>query len=208
MICPLPLSGLRYQSATFQQFRLIAFQPGYCLHHVRALSQSFLGRRWVKTPFLPLSLYEFENIIVSAWFFYLGFSAPLHYVPDGSVHPLPSAVCAFSEPISSRPWHWYFFGNYTFRFGVHATRVLFGFSLVISGRACSLVEQQTTDRNGLLSFLLGEFVSERLVRAKALNLTVSVQFYLVGSSIVSHIASWLPKVLSYSLGIIEGPTTF
>ena len=77
--------------------------------------------------------------IVSAWFFYLGFSSPLHYVPDGNVHPLPSAVCAFSERISSRLWHAYFFGNYTFRFRVHATRVLFVFFLVISGHACSLV---------------------------------------------------------------------
>ena len=48
-------------------------------------------------------------------------------------------MCAFSERISSRLWHSYFLGSYTFRFRVHATRVLFVFYLVISGRACSLV---------------------------------------------------------------------
>ena len=115
-------------------------QPRYRLHRVRALSQSFLALRCVKTPFLPLSRYEFENNIVLAWFIYLAFPSPLHYVPDGNVHPPPSAVCAFSERISSRLWHSCIFGTYTFRFRVYATRVLFVcFFLVISERACSLV---------------------------------------------------------------------
>ena len=97
-----------------------------------------------------------------AWFFYLGFSSPLHYVPDGNVHPLPSAVCEFSERISSRLWHSYFFGNYTIRFRVHATRVLFVYvswyfwvRLLLSGYRCA---QLVTDRSSLLSFLLKEFV--------------------------------------------------
>ena len=62
--------------------------------------------------------------------------------------------------------------------------------------------------SSLLSFLLEEFVRERLVRVLSLDPTVSVQFYLVGTSIVSVIASWMPKVFSYSLSIIEAPTTF
>ena len=49
---------------------------------------------------------------------------------------------------------------------------------------------------------------ERLVRVLALGPTVSVQFYLVATSIVSVIALWPPKVFPYSLSIIEPPTTF
>ena len=132
-------------------------------------------------------------------------------MPDGNVHPLLSAVCAFSELISSRLWRSCFFGTYTFRFRVHATRVLVVFScylwtrLLLSGYRCV---QQMTDRSSLLSFLLGEFVRERLVRVLDLDTTVSVQFYLVVTSVVSVIALWLPKVFPYSLSITEAPTTF
>ena len=121
-------------------------------------------------------------------------------MPDGNVHSLPSAVCAFSERISSRLWHSFFFGNSTFRFRIHATRVLlvslscyFWTRLLLSGYRCA---QLATDRSSLLSFLLEEFVRERLVRVLALDPTVSAQFYLVVTSIVSGIASRLPKVPS------------
>ena len=143
---------------------------------------------------------------MSAWFFF-----PLHYVPDGNVHPLPSAVCAFSERISSRLWHSCIFGTYTFHFRVHATRVLFIFScyfwtrLLLSGYRCV---QQTADHSSLLSFLLGEFVRERLVRILALDPAISVQFHLVVTSIISVIALWLPKVFPCSLSIIQAATTF
>ena len=82
------------------------------------------------------------------------------------------------------------------RFRVHATRLLcvFWYSwtrLLLSGYRCA---QLATDRSSLLSFLLGEFARQRLVSVLALDSTVSVQLYLVDSSIVSVIASWLPKV--------------
>ena len=68
--------------------------------------------------------------------------------------------------------------------------------------------QLATDSSSLLSFLLGELVRERLVRVLYLDPTVSVQFYLVGSSVVSGIASRLPKVPLQSLTIVEAPKTF
>ena len=54
--------------------------------------------------------------------------------------------------------------------------------MLLSGYRCA---QLATDRSSLLSFLLEEFVRQRLVRVLTLSLTVSAQFYLVGSSIVS-----------------------
>ena len=90
------------------------------------------------------------------------------------------------------------FGTDTFRFRAHATRVLFVYfscyfwaRFFLSGYRCA---EQTTDRSSLLSFLLGEFVRERLVRVLYSDPTVSVQFYPVGSSIVSSIASRISKV--------------
>ena len=80
----------------------------------------------------------------------------------------------------------------------------FSTRLLLSGYRCA---QPTTDRGSLLSLLLGQFVRERLVRVLYLDPTVSVQFYLVGTSIFSIMASWLPKVLPYSLSIVEAPTT-
>ena len=50
-------------------------------------------------------------------------------------------------------------------------------------------------------------VRERLVRVLALDPIVSGQFYLVGTRIVSVIASWLPKVPPCNLSIIEAPIT-
>ena len=88
-------------------------------------------------------------------------------------------------------------GTYTFCFRVHVTRVLVSFScyfwtrLILSGYRCA---QLATDRSSLLSFLLGEFVRERLVRVLYVDRTVSVHFYLVGTSIVRGIASWIRKV--------------
>ena len=142
-------------------------------------------------PFSPLSRCELEKYRFSS-VFQSWFSFPLHYVPDGNVHPLPSAVCTFSERIFSRLWRSCIFRTYTFRFRVHATRVLVFFSchlwtrLLLSGYRCA---QLATDRSSLLFFNLGGFVRERLVRVLYFDPTVSVQFYLAGTSIVSVIAS-------------------
>ena len=69
---------------------------------------------------------------------------------------------------------------------------------VISRHACSspvvVIAVRGYQQCSLLSFFLGEFVRERLVRVLDLERTFLVQFYLVGTSIVSVIASWLPKV--------------
>ena len=46
------------------------------------------------------------------------------------------------------------------------------------------------------------------MRVLAFDPTASVQLYLVGTSIVRVIASWILNVLPYSLSIIEAPTTF
>ena len=152
--------------------------------------------------------------MVLTWFFYLVFPSPLLYVPDGNVHPLPSAVCAFSERISSRLWRSCFFGTYTFRTFASTQRGCCLSSCFFWRRLLLIYcrwAQEITDRNSLLSFLLGEDVRERLVRVLYLDPTLSVQFLrLVGISIVSAIASCLPplKIPPYNLTIIEAPTAF
>ena len=57
----------------------------------------------------------------------------------GTYTPSPLQCVHFRNVFPPKFWHSYFFGNYTFRFRVHATRVLFVDFLVISGHACSLV---------------------------------------------------------------------
>ena len=124
--------------------------------------------------------------------------SPLQCVHFRNVFPPDSGVRAFSEPIPSA-------------FASTQRGVLVFFScyfwtrLLLSGYSCA---QLAADRSSLLSVLLGEFARERLVRILYLDPTVSVQFYLVGTSIVSVIASWIPKVPPYSLRIIEAATTF
>ena len=88
-----------------------------------------------------------------------------------NVYPPSSTVRAFLERMPSR-------------FRVHANRVVFGFLFILG----TLVPEwlwlcAAIDRNSLLSFLLGEFVRERLVRVLAWDPTVPKKFYLVGTSI-------------------------
>ena len=167
----------------------------------------FLVLRCVNTPtpFSPLLRYGLNNNIVLAWFFYVVFPSPCTMCRMGTHTPSPLQCVHF------RLWGSCVSGTYTFLFRVHATRVLVFFSryfwtcLLLSGYCCA---QRTTDRGSVLSFLLGESVRERLVRVFASGPTLSVQFHLGGTSIVSVIASWLSEVLPYSLSIIEAPTTF
>ena len=111
--------------------------------------------------------------------------------------PPPPLQCVHftNKRICSRLWRSCIFGTYTFRVRVQASRKLFAFPcyfwtrLPLRGYRCA---QQMTDRSSLFSFLLEEFVRELLVRVLYLDRTVSVQFYLVGTSIVSVIASCPP----------------
>ena len=107
----------------------------------------------------------------------------LQCVDFRNVFPRDYGVRAFSEPIPS--------AFASMQRGYCLSSGYFWTRLFLSGYRCA---QQMTDRSSLLSFLLREFVRERLVRVLALDPTVSIQFYLLGSSIVSGIASRLPKV--------------
>ena len=112
-----------------------------------------------------------------------------------NVSPPASTVRAFPERIP-------------FPFRSHATRVLVVFScyiwtrLLLSGYRCA---QLTTGRSSLLSFLLGAFVRERLVRVLALDPTVSKQLYMVGIGLVSAIASWPSDIAPPSLTFVVAP---
>ena len=145
--------------------------------------------------------------------FYVDFSSPWHIVRDGKVCPPISAVCACSDRIAFRLCRACISKTYYFprSFRVHATQVLVVFScyfstrLLCSGYRCA---QLTTDHSNLLSLLLQAIVRHRRVRVLALDPTVSVHFYLVGTSVVSVIASWPPKVPPCSMSIIEARRTF
>ena len=122
---------------------------------------------------------------------------PLQCLHFRNVFPPDSGARAFSETIPS--------ALASSNAGISFFSCYFWTRLLLSGYRCV---QLATDRSSLLSFLFGEFVRERLVRVLYLDPTVSVQLYLVGTNIVSVIASWIPNVFPYSLSIIEAPTTF
>ena len=134
-------------------------------------------------------------------------------MPDGNIYPPASAVCACLERTPSRLYRACIFGTYTFRFRVHATRVLFVFcflraSLFLTGSGYSGARPSTVV--AFSPFFWEKSVREHLLIVRILDLdpTVSVQFYLVRTSIVSVVASWLHKVPPSSLTVVEDPKTF
>ena len=166
----------------------------------------------LRPPFLPFSHdISWKQYCVSlmflSWFFF-----PLYVVPDGNVYPPASAVCACLERFPSRLYGACISRTYTVPLLRSCNAGFVFFLLVISGHAFSLVVIAVHSKRPTVSafspFHCKTSVRERLVRSLPLDPTVSRKFYLVGTSRVSVIASWIYKVPPYSLSIIEAPKTF